>query len=198
MSGSGDPGERERPTLSEERPAPYLRRWAVFSGPLVLAAGLAVALVPAGAGPAEAQSRAGLQGLRRVAIEVTMAPDHPRLDPGALEQRLEELLVTSPAAPKLDLQSPDRLRLAVSVRAYTGSELRGFYLPFSGTYGIGSVRLSVERLVTIPGLASPLPAVVWQTERHAGGPWHRSAAEIMGLVDELVAAFLEDSRGGKP
>src|SRR3990167_5429899 len=89
VSGSGDPGEREGATVSEERPAPYLRRWAVFSGPLVLAAGLAVALVPAGAGPAEAQSRAGLQGLRRVAIEVTMAPDHPRLDPGALEQRLE-------------------------------------------------------------------------------------------------------------
>ena len=160
----------------------------------VLAAGLAVALVTAGAG---AQSRVGLQGLRRVALEVTMAPDHPLLDPGALEQRLEDLVLTGAGAPRLDPQSPDRIRLTVAVRQYSGSELRGFYLPFSGFYGIGSVRLSVERLATIPGLAAPIPAVVWQQERQARGPWHRSAAEIMALVEELVSAFVEDYSGGR-
>ena len=162
---------------------------------IVLAAGCAVALVTAGA--AGAQARMGLQGLRRVALEITMTPDHPLLDPGALEQRLEELLLTGASAPRLDPRSPDRIRLAVAVRQHSGSELRGFYLPFSGLYGIGSVRLSVERLATIPGLAAPIPAVVWQQERQARGPWHRSAAEIMALVGELAAAFVEEYSGGR-
>jgi len=165
---------------------------------VLFAVALAAALLAGGALPVEAQSRAGLQGLRRVALEITMAPDHPLLDPGALEQRLEELLLTSAAAPKVDAESPDRLRLTVSVRPYSGSDLRGFYLPFSGTYGLGSVRLSVERPAMIAGLQGPVPAVVWQLERHARGPWHRSAAEIAGILDVLVAAFLEDYRGGRP
>ncbi len=163
----------------------------------ILTLALAAALVAAGLAPAAAQSRAMLQGLRRVAIEITMAPDHPLLDPGALEQRLEELLLTSPGAPRVDPQSPDRIRLTVSVRQYSGSDLRGFYLPFSGVYGIGSVRLAVERQATIPGLASPVPAVVWQEERHATAPWHRSAAEIRGLVESLVSAFAEAAGGGR-
>lgn len=163
--------------------------------PLLAGALLAAALLALPARLLEAQSRVGLQGLRRVALEITMAPDHPLLDPGVLEQRLEELLLTGASAPKLDPQSPDRIRLAVAVRQYSGSELRGFYLPFSGLYGIGSVRLSVERLATIPGLAAPIPAVVWQQERQARGPWHRSAAEIMALVEGLVAAFVEEYSG---
>ncbi|MBI2529489.1 MAG: hypothetical protein HYV93_26330 [Candidatus Rokubacteria bacterium] len=163
----------------------------------VLAAGLAVAMVAAGVGTAAAQSRVGLQGLRRVALEIIMAPDHPLLDPGALEQRLEAFLLTGASAPRLDPESLDRIRLTVAVRQYSGSELRGFYLPFSGLYGIGSVRLSVERLATIPGLAAPIPAVVWQQERQARGPWHRSAAEIMALVEELAAALVEDVSGGR-
>jgi hypothetical protein len=175
------------------------RRAEARRGPsAVLAVALSASLAAAlAAAPAAAQSRAALQGLRRVAIEITMAPDHPLLDPAALEQRLEELVLASPGAPRLDPQSADRIRLTVSVRQYTGSDLRGFYLPFSGVYGIGGVRLSVERQASIAGLAAPIPVVVWQEERTARAAWHRSAAEIMGLVEELVGALAESLGGGR-
>jgi hypothetical protein len=112
-----------------------------------------------------------------------------------VQTRLEEILKTSlPAAPVLDARSADRLRLTEAVRAYSSSELRGFYLPFSGTYGIGPVKLAVERMVTIPGVAAPVKAIVWQTERQARGAWRTSASEILGLVEELAEDFLDDYR----
>lgn len=153
------------------------------------------ALAPTGGGPtAQAQPGQGLQGLRRVAVEVALEPDHPAVLPEELERRLEEALRQSQPAPRVDPDSTDLLRLIVSVRNITSSELRGFYLPLSGSYGIGTVRLAVIRGVTIPGVAAPVPAVVWQAERHARAPWRGSAAEIAGFVDELVGAFLDDYR----
>ncbi len=111
-----------------------------------------------------------------------------------MRRRAEAALRERPPAPALDSASPDRLRLTVAVRPYGASELRGFWLPFSGTYGIGPVRLAVERLVAVPGLPLPVPAVVWQAERQAKGPWRKAATEIVTLLDDLVAAFLADYR----
>lgn len=155
---------------------------------------LGVGLALGGPAGAVEESVRALQGLRRVALEITFSPAHPGVPVEDLQNRLEEILRASAPAPALDPRSPDRLRLTVSVRAYSTSELRGFYLPLSATYGIGPVRLSVERLVTLPGVAAPLRAVVWQTERPARGPWRTSATEILGLVDDLAEAFLEDYR----
>ena len=149
---------------------------------------------------ADAAAWAGLRGLKRVGIEVVFTPDHPQLAPEVVEKRLEDTLLASPNAPAPDAKSPDRLRLVVAVREVSGNELRGFYLPMSGTYGIGSVRLTVERQVVVVGergsaAGAPIPALVWQVERQARAPWRRSGAEIMGLVDDLVATFVEDLRG---
>jgi len=137
----------------------------------------------------------GLQGLRRVSVDIAFSPAHPGVPVEAVQARLEEILrAGQPAAPITDARSTDRLRLAISVRNYTSSELRGFYLPFSGSYGIGAVRLALERSVTIPGVAGPVRGVVWQAERQAKGPWRTSATEILGLVEDLAEAFLDDYR----
>ncbi len=147
----------------------------------------------------------GLKGVRRVAIEVVFTPDHPQLAPEVVEKRVEDALLADPNAPRPDPKSPDRLRLVVAVREVSTNELRGFYLPMSGTYGIGSVRLAVERQVAVLGeparaggvaaAGAPVPALVWQVERQARGPWRRSGAEVMALIDDLVATFVEDLRG---
>jgi hypothetical protein len=140
----------------------------------------------------------GLAGLPRVALDIVLAPHHPGPVPDDLEQRILDALRQSRPAPVVDPASADRLILVVAVRPVNASELRGFWLPFSGTYGIGMVRLAVERAVTVRGLSGPIPAVVWQAERQVNGPWHRAPADIVALLDELLTAFLEDYRGGGP
>ena len=139
----------------------------------------------------------GLRGVKRVAIEVVFSPDHPQLAPEVVEKRLEDALLASPAAPKPDPRSTDRLRLVVAVRQVTSSDLRGYYLPWSGYYGVGTVRLAVERQMVVPGSppAAAIPAIVWQVDRQALGPWRRSRDEIMALIDDLVATLIEDMRG---
>lgn len=163
---------------------------------LALAAGPGALLLVPGAGAAWP----GLKGVKRVGIEVVFVPDHPQLDAEVVEKRLEDALLANPAAPRPDPKSTDRLRLVVAVREVSGNDLRGFYLPMSGTYGIGTARLAVERQVVVVGdrataAGASIPAVVWQVERQARGPWRRSGAEIMALVDDLVATFVEDLRG---
>ena len=139
----------------------------------------------------------GLRGVKRVAIEVVFSPDHPQLAPEVVEKRLEDALLASPAAPKPDPRSTDRLRLVVAVRQVTSSDLRGYYLPWSGYYGVGTVRLAVERQMIVPGSppTAAVPAIVWQVDRQALGPWRRSRDEIMALIDDLVATLIEDMRG---
>ena len=155
-----------------------------------LAAFLALWLSP-GAG---AERWEGLQSLPRVAIEITFSPNHPDLTPEELRRRIEETLRRAQPAPLLDQASADRLRLTVSIRSYSTSDLRGFYLPLSQDYGIGPVRLSLERPAAISGLPTPVWATVWQTERQAKGPWRTSATEILELCDEVAASFLTDYR----
>jgi hypothetical protein len=146
------------------------------------------------AAPVTAQAPAGLRALPHVAIDVIVSPEHPDVAGEALATRLEAALRAARPAPAIDPGSPDVLRLAVSVLRVSAIELRGFYLPFSGFYGIGSVRLAVERAVSVPEVAEPVRAVVWQAERPVRGPWQQSGAAVTALADTLVAAFLEDYR----
>ena len=81
------------------------------------------------------------------------------------------------------------------VRPYSATTLRGFWLPFSGTYGIGPVRLSVERTAMVTGMSTPLVASVWHTERQAAGPWRESPAEIFKLLDDALSDFLDAYHG---
>lgn len=173
-----------------------MRGWRCAMAGLVAIVVLSSLMAAVLATPAvgQAPATAGLKGLGRVAIEVTLAPDHPGVIPAELERRLDATLRAAQPAPHVDRRSPDVLRLAVAVRRVSTTELRGYYLPFSGSYGLGSVRLAVVRAVAVPGVAGPVGAVVWQAERLAHAPWRRSGAEIAGLLDELVTAFLEDYR----
>ena len=80
-----------------------------------------------------------------------------------------------------------RIRLTVSVRPVSATTLRGFWLPFSGLYAVGSLRLAVERMVTVPGIEPAVPAVVWQTERAVAGPWRKADQEIARSLDDMTA-----------
>jgi len=157
-------------------------------------AALSTVLAGASAESAEESVR-GLQGLRRVAVEIAFSPTHPGVPVDDAQARIEEVLRGAlPTAPIIDGRSPDRLRLIISVREISSSELRGFYLPFSGSYGIGLVRLAAERMVTAPGVSTPVRAVVWQVERHTRASWRASADEILGLAEDLTELFVEDYR----
>jgi hypothetical protein len=129
-------------------------------------------------------------------IEVTIAEDVVDLKDD-VELRAERMLREQPPAPALMREATDKLRLVVAVEARNATDLRGFWLPFSGTYAIGHVRLEVERVLTLPGSTpSPtvVPAVVWQADRVIAGPWRHAAAEIEHAVEKLLGAFLEDYR----
>lgn len=136
----------------------------------------------------------GLSAMPRLAIDVAFSPIHPELAADEVRPRIEEALRRGQPGPTLDPSSADRLRLVISVRALSSSELRGYHLPLSQMYGIGPVRLAVERPAFVSGVTAPIPVVVWQTERMAKGPWRASGREILELVDEMIAAFLADYR----
>jgi hypothetical protein len=144
--------------------------------------------------PAQAAT-SGLKNLPRVALEIVLPPDLADLDDD-LEQQVERVLREQPPAPILDPGSAPKLRLVVTVRPVGATELRGFWLPFSGTYAVGTVRLEVVRVVTLPGPApsSNVPAIVWHAERHIAQPWKQVETAVGGAVEELLAAFLEDYR----
>ena len=146
---------------------------------------------------ADAQEAArGLRGLTRVVLEISLSPDlvDSRDD---VEQRLEQALREQAPAPAPVRDGTDKLRLVVRVQAKDASELRGFWLPLSGTYAIGYVRLSVERAVTLPGpTASGLtvPAVVWEADQLIAAPWREVDGKVHDAVDKLAGLFLEDYR----
>ncbi len=162
---------------------------AILSTSLLLLIAVGVASTAGGAERWDA-----LQNLPRVAVEITVSPSHPDLAVEELRRRVEEALQRGQPAPAIEPASADRLHVTVAVRSYSSSELRGYYLPLSQEYGIGPVRLSVERVAVIPGLRTPIAASVWQSERQAKGTWRNSAAEILELIDEVVASFLADYR----
>ena len=165
------------------------------------AAGVAlVVLWMLATGPAgvRAQHRApGLRGLTHVALAVSLPPELKDVERD-LAARVERLLGERPVELALDPGSASTLRVVATVRAESATRLRGFWLPFSGTYAIGAVRLEVERPVLVPGAASaaapPVPGVVWQRDRHIAGPWRHAAAEIGAAVEELTRALREECR----
>jgi len=136
----------------------------------------------------------GLQGVQRVAVDVTVSPNHPDLVVEEVRRRVEDGVRRGQPAPVVETGSAERLHLMVGVRAYSSSELRGFYLPLSQAYGIGPVRLVVERPAQVSGVGAPIVVQVWQAERQAKSVWRNSAAEILELTDEVVGAFLMDYR----
>lgn len=145
--------------------------------------------------PATAGERwEALVGLPRLGVDVVTSPAHLDLSIDAVRARLEQALRRTQPAPALDQRSAERLRLTVAVRQLSSDDLRGYHLPFSQYYGIGPVRLVVERPATVAALPGPVAAVVWQSERLATGPMARSAADVLGFVDEMAAVFLEDYR----
>jgi hypothetical protein len=154
----------------------------------------AVAFVVAASGVVGADERAGLTGLRHVSVSVDLGH---RIDRTTAEDLAEHLVgALRKAEPPLAIQDglSERVRLTVSVRPVSATTLRGFWLPFSGTYGIGELRLGVERNVTLSGVPGTFPALVWQTTRTVGTAWHESDREIVRLLDEMVAELLEARR----
>ncbi len=136
----------------------------------------------------------GLSGLRRVSVLVDL--EHP-IDPVTVEDvvaRVEEAIRGAEPPLAIHEGATDRVRLTVAVAPVSATTLRGFWLPLSGTYGIGFVRLAVERLVTLPGAPRALTATVWQTDGRVAGPWRTIGPHTMHVVDELLAELLEARR----
>jgi len=159
-----------------------------------LALSAALLLAAPSVGQATAEPVRALAGITSIGVEVELDPSQDSLSSGDLAQRIETRVRAAAPALTVDPASPTRLRLTVRVRPHNATALRGFWLPFSGTYGIGPVRLSVERTATVAGVAAPLPASVWQAERQAAGPWRQSPAEIVKLVDQALSDFLDAYR----
>jgi hypothetical protein len=143
---------------------------------------------------AVAASAQGFAGVRRVSLAVDLQHPVDALSVEDLIARLEDGVRHAEPAMGVGEGTTDRLRLVVSVRPVSATTLRGFWLPFSGTYAIGFIALEMERLVTAPGIRGTFPAVVWQAERTAAGPWPAAAAEIRRLTDELIGEWLEAHR----
>jgi len=156
---------------------------------------LSVALLLASfAGQATAGPAPALAGVTTIGVDVELDPSQESLSSEELRHRIEARLRAAAPGLTLDPASPTRLRLTVQVRPYNATALRGFWLPFSGTYGIGPVRLSVERTATVAGVSAPLSASVWQAEGQAAGPWRQSPAEIAKLLDQALSDFLDAYR----
>jgi len=156
-----------------------------------LALSAALVLAVTSVSLAAAEPARGLAGLTTIGVDVDLDPSQESLSPEQLARRIDARLRSAAPALILDPASATRLRLTVVVRPYSATTLRGFWLPFSGTYGIGPVRLSVERTAMVTGMSTPLVASVWHAERQAAGPWRESPAEIFKLLDEALSEFLD-------
>jgi len=152
---------------------------------------LSVALLFVAPSVATAEPTSALAGVTTIGVDVELHPSQESLSPEKLVHRIETRLRAAAPALTVDPASPTRLRLTVLVRPYNATALRGFWLPFSGTYGIGPVRLSVERIAMVTGTSAPLLASVWHAERQAAGPWRESPAEIFKLLDQALSDFLD-------
>jgi hypothetical protein len=126
------------------------------------AAFVAIAFVVVASGAVDADERARLAGLRDVSVSVDLA--HP-LDGMTVDDVAERLVgALRTAEPPLAIRDDvsDRIRLRVRVRPRSATTLRGFWLPFYGTYGIGSLQLGVERMVRLSCGECAFPGLVWE------------------------------------
>lgn len=155
------------------------------------AAALLTGLCLITAGLVTAEERVSPLQLRDVSVGVEIAHPLPEMTADELITRLE--LSLRRAEPGISIQNAvvDRIRLTVSVRPLSATMLRGFWLPFSGTYGIGTLRLAVERMVTFPDVPRPVPAVLWHSERTVGDPWPTTHREIARMLDDMVAELVQ-------
>jgi hypothetical protein len=129
----------------------------------------------------------GIAGEQRVHLGVDLVHPLPGITAEALSAHLVAALCGGNAAATIRSDVADRLRLTVSVHPVSATALRGFWLPFSGMYGIGTLRLGLERLVTLPGGPRPVPALLWHAERPVGSPWGATGPQLLKRVDELAA-----------
>ncbi len=160
---------------------------ALFIGSMLA---LVVVVAPAAAGV--------LDAVVRLAVSVDIEHPVEGTAADALERRLTAFLVDLAPALTLDAASPDRLRLTVAVWPHSSSALRGFYLPFSATYAIGTVRLSLEHAVHLPGRAPrTVPAIVWKGERAVATRRAAAGAAVDGAVGELLEALKTAIVGGR-
>ena len=183
MTAWGDPGMAPHP-LS-------VRRARNDSRPVFL---LAVAITTLLLAPAADAAEAGLLRLRDVSLQVDVAHPLDDMTPADLVALLGDALRHVEPPIRVVDGATDRILLTVAVTAVSATTLRGFWLPFSGTYAIGTVQLSVARLVTLAGAARPIPAVVWQTQRPVGAPWRTPGPEIARLLEEMVVELAEARR----
>jgi hypothetical protein len=133
-----------------------------------------------------------LDGVTRVALSIDVRPPIDGVVSGdELGRRVSTFVAKLEPSLALDESSADRLQLTITVRSYSSSELRGFPLPFSGTYAIGTVRLTLHRAVQIVG-GPPriLSASIWERERQIAT--RESAAR--GAVDRAVEELLDELR----
>ena len=156
-----------------------------------LALSVALLLAATSVSLAAAEPARGLGGLTTIGVDVELDPSQESLSSEQLARRINARLREAAPTLTVDPASSARLRLTVGVRPYSATSLRGFWLPFSGIYGIGPVRLSVERTATVAGVSAPLLASVWHAERQAAGPWRESPTEIVKLLDEALSDFLD-------
>ena len=124
---------------------------------------------------------------RRADFAIEIEHPLPATTVEELRSRLEAALCGDDPVGTVRSGVLNRIRLTVSVRPVSATTLRGFWLPFSRIYGVGTLRLAVERMVTVPGVARTVPAVVWQAERAVAGPWRKADQEIARSVDEMAA-----------
>jgi fatty acid desaturase len=157
-------------------------------------AGVVVAVLVTLAVPPATAHTPGLTGLRQVAVVVEIEQPLEATSKAALGARLVAALRRSDPAIVVADGAADRVLFRVFVHPMSATALRGFWLPFSGTYGVGGVRLAVERVVTREDAPRAFPAVVWQTERVVAAPWRSTDEEIARLLDEMVAALLTARR----
>jgi hypothetical protein len=131
-----------------------------------------------------------LDDITRLALDVELEHQVETVSTHDLRRRLVGLVTARRPAIALDAASTDRLRLTVAVRPYSSAALRGFPLPFSGTYAIGVVRLGLERAVQLPGPPPrSVPAIVWQRERIVATRWAVAGTAITDAVQQLLDAL---------
>jgi len=154
-------------------------RWPALAGAVLVLASAAQG----------AQTPGGLAALPAVAIVVELEPEARPLSRELLERRLTASLARAPGAPRADPASRDRLRLAVGVERIGASDLRGFWLPFSGDYAVGTVRLALERPARLESSGALLPVLVWAADRPVATAWARAPEAILAAVDRVAESF---------
>jgi len=137
-----------------------------------------------------------LDGVARVAVAVELKQPLDGVSGDALAKRIATLLAALEPPLPVDQGSTDRLRLTIAVRPFSSSDLRGFPLPFSGTYAVGSVRLSLHRAVEIAGSRPRIvSASVWERERQITTKGSAARSAVDRAVTQLLHEFGEVRRG---